>query len=232
MVSVSAKKVLKKISCLCTFKPTLVVAASNFTNFRRTQLKTHPVEATPLWRRTQMGVVTTPSRCGRTYSCAAPTCRRTQLSMYPAKVPAEYFTLFAWPWAYCEVCLADIQRRGSLAWIVILSVYGTGTIAIDLSLSALISWLMKSIIGFLNNSNLHAIISTLLIINLQWVYKIYSAAMKKYTTMLFLIWSAVFSLLQSFNYTPYLLYKKRFKSQINSFCIWTQASPTPNVANR
>jgi hypothetical protein len=36
---------------------------------------------------------------------------------------------------------------------------------IDLSLSTLISWFMKLIIGFLNNSNLHAIISTLLIIN-------------------------------------------------------------------
>jgi hypothetical protein len=47
-----------------------------------------------------------------------------------------------------EICLhkflngsrADIQRRGAiLAWIVILSVYGADTIAIDLSLSALIS---------------------------------------------------------------------------------------------
>jgi hypothetical protein len=35
---------------------------------------------------------------------------------------------------------ADIQRRVSiLAWIVILSVYGTDTIAIDLSLCTLIS---------------------------------------------------------------------------------------------
>jgi hypothetical protein len=35
---------------------------------------------------------------------------------------------------------AAIQRRGSiLAWIVILSVYGADTIAIDISLSALIS---------------------------------------------------------------------------------------------
>ncbi len=60
------------------------------------------------------------------------------------------------------------SRRGSiLAWIVILSVYGADTIAIDLSLAALISWFMKSIIGFLNNSNLHAIFSPLLIINLH-----------------------------------------------------------------
>ncbi len=42
---------------------------------------------------------------------------------------------------------------------------------IDLFLSALISWFIKSIIGFLNNSNLHAIISTLLIINLHWALK-------------------------------------------------------------
>jgi hypothetical protein len=63
---------------------------------------------------------------------------------------------------------ADIQRQGSiLAWIVVLSVYGEGTIAIDLSLSALISLFMKSIIGFFNNSNLHAKISTLIIINFQ-----------------------------------------------------------------
>jgi hypothetical protein len=46
---------------------------------------------------------------------------------------------------------AYIQRRGSLlAWSVILSVHGADTIAevIDLSLSALISWFMKSNIGF------------------------------------------------------------------------------------
>ncbi len=52
---------------------------------------------------------------------------------------------------------AAIQRRGSkLAWVVILSVYGAGTIAIDLSLSAMISWFMKSVIGFLNSSNINA----------------------------------------------------------------------------
>ncbi len=31
-----------------------------------------------------------------------------------------------------------------------------------------------------------------------------------------------FNLLQSFNHTPYLFSKKWFKSEINSFCIWTQ----------
>jgi hypothetical protein len=30
-----------------------------------------------------------------------------------------------------------------------------------------------------------------------------------------------FNLSQSFSYTPYLFYKKPFKSEINSFCIWT-----------
>ncbi len=29
-----------------------------------------------------------------------------------------------------------------------------------------------------------------------------------------------FNLLQSFNYTPYLFYKKQLKSEINSFCMW------------
>jgi hypothetical protein len=65
---------------------------------------------------------------------------------------------------------ADIQRRGSIKrWTTILSVYGADTIAIDLSLSALSSWFMQLIIGFWNNSNVHAIISTLLIISLHWV---------------------------------------------------------------
>jgi hypothetical protein len=39
-------------------------------------------------------------------------------------------------------------------------------------------------------------------------------------TVLFLI-GQLFNLLQLFKYTPYLFYKKRFKSEINSFCIWT-----------
>jgi hypothetical protein len=30
-----------------------------------------------------------------------------------------------------------------------------------------------------------------------------------------------FNLLQSFNYTPYIFYKKLFKPEINSSCIWT-----------
>jgi hypothetical protein len=59
-----------------------------------------------------------------------------------------------------KICFrADIQRRGSiLTWIVILSVYGADTIAEV----ELISWFMKSIIGFLNHSYLHRIISTFL----------------------------------------------------------------------
>jgi hypothetical protein len=65
---------------------------------------------------------------------------------------------------------AVIQRRGSiLAFIVIclfMRRHNCRSQVIDLSLSALISWFMKPIIGVLNNSNLHAIISALLIINL------------------------------------------------------------------
>ncbi len=40
----------------------------------------------------------------------------------------------------------------------------------------------------------------------------------KFKTMLV----SSFNLSQSFNYTPYLFYKNQFKSEINSFCIWTQ----------
>ncbi len=54
---------------------------------------------------------------------------------------------------------------------------------LDLSLSALISWFMKSIIEFLNNSNLHLIISKLLIINLNWVLKIYFAVEEIYNNV-------------------------------------------------
>jgi len=41
---------------------------------------------------------------------------------------------------------------------------------------------------------------------------------EKFITML----DNSFNLLQFFNYMPYLFYKKRLKSEINSFCIWTQ----------
>ncbi len=57
-----------------------------------------------------------------------------------------------------------------------------------------------------------------LIINLQWVQKIYFALLEEFT---YNNVNQPFSLLQSFNYTTYLFYKKRFKSEINSFCIWT-----------
>jgi hypothetical protein len=40
---------------------------------------------------------------------------------------------------------------------------------------------------------------------------------KKFITILV----SSFNLLQSFNYTPYLFYIKRFKSEINAFCIRT-----------
>ncbi len=46
--------------------------------------------------------------------------------------------------------------------------YNCRSQVIDLSLSVLISWFLKSIIGVLNSSNWHAIISTSLIVNFQW----------------------------------------------------------------
>ncbi len=47
---------------------------------------------------------------------------------------------------------------------------------------------MKLIIGFLNNSNLHAIISTLVLINLNWIKKIYFAVLEEiYNNGVFLI---------------------------------------------
>ncbi len=49
------------------------------------------------------------------------------------------YTLYP-TWVAFLLSRADIQRRGAkLAWMTILSVYGADTIAIDLSLSALIS---------------------------------------------------------------------------------------------
>ncbi len=38
-----------------------------------------------------------------------------------------------------------------------------------------------------------------------------------------------FNLSQSFNYTPFLFYKKRFKSEINSFC--SVYGPQPNFVH-
>ncbi len=69
---------------------------------------------------------------------------------------------------------------------------------IDLSLSALLSWFMKSIIKFLNNYNLHAVISTSVIIYLQWVKKIYFAVLEEIYNNVVPHWSAI---LQSFNYS-------------------------------
>jgi hypothetical protein len=74
---------------------------------------------------------------------------------------------------------------------------------------------MKSIIGFLNNYNLHAIFSTVLLINLHGVKKIYFAVLEEIYTSV----GQQFYLLQSFNYKPYLFYKKPYKSEINYFCI-------------
>jgi hypothetical protein len=40
-----------------------------------------------------------------------------------------------------------------------------------------------------------------------------------------------FNLSQSFNYTPYLFFKKAFKSEINSFCIWTYVKGVQGTDN-
>ncbi len=93
------------------------------------------------------------------------TCNfETWCKLYLQKVISK--NIFANPFIlFLSKLRAAIQRRGSkLSWSVILSVYGADTIAIDLSLSALISWFIKSIFVFLNNANLHVIISTLFII--------------------------------------------------------------------
>jgi hypothetical protein len=84
------------------------------------------------------------------------TARRLNLSTIPIRQDRRATFQYFRP--HHNVNLAAIQRRGSiLSWSVILSFYGAVTIAIDLSLSAQISGFAKSIIGFLNNSNLHAI---------------------------------------------------------------------------
>ncbi len=75
--------------------------------------------------------------------------------------------------------------------------------------------------GFLNKSILYAIISTSLLINLQWVKKLFCCIRRNLWQCCFSLVSR-FNLLQSFNNTPFLFEKKRFKSEINSFCIWTQ----------
>jgi hypothetical protein len=85
---------------------------------------------------------------------------------------------------------------------------------IDLSLSALISWFMKSTTGFLNKSNLHAIISTSLIIHLHGLEEIYNNIDPN--------WSAVFNS-RNHSITSLISFtKKRFRSEINSFCVWTR----------
>jgi hypothetical protein len=60
---------------------------------------------------------------------------------------------------------------------------------IDLSLAALISWFKKSIIVFLNDSNLHVIISTSLLIYIEFkkVIFLYWKKFMKFRTILFLI---------------------------------------------
>ncbi len=90
---------------------------------------------------------------------------------------------------------ADIQRQGSiLAWdhnfVCLWCRHNCRSQVIDRSLSSLISWFRKSSIGFLNNSNLHAIISTSLTINLQWVKKVYFAVLEEIYNNVVPHWSA------------------------------------------
>jgi hypothetical protein len=82
----------------------------------------------------------------------------------------------------------DIQRWGSiLAWVVILSVYGADTIAeVKLLFSLFLRWsldLWNHLLGFLNNSNLHAIIPTSLLI-------IYNAVLEEIYNNVVPHWSA------------------------------------------
>ncbi len=78
---------------------------------------------------------------------------------------------------------------------------------IHLSLSALISWFMKSITGFLNNFNFHAIISTSLInkftLSLKNLFSCFRRNIKRFCSSLV----SRFNFSQSFTYTPYLFYK-------------------------
>jgi hypothetical protein len=90
----------------------------------------------------------------------------------------------------------DIHRRDCiLTWSVILSVHGADPIAeVKLLISPFLRWslIMKSIIEFLNNSNIHAIVSTSLIINLHWLKKIYFAVLEDIYNNVFPLWSVVF----------------------------------------
>jgi len=83
----------------------------------------------------------------------------------------------------------------------------------DISLSALISWFVKSIIGFLNNSNLHAIISTSLIKKIDFAVseEIYNNVVPHWSAVLLSCNHSVTGLISFFT-------KKRFKSEINSLC--------------
>ncbi len=82
-------------------------------------------------------------------------------------------------WHGLSFCLfmAQTQLQTSIYW--------------SISLSALISWFMKSIIRFWNNSNLHARNTTSFIINVQWVKKIYFAILEEIYNSVVPHWSVV-----------------------------------------
>ncbi len=84
-------------------------------------------------------------------------------------------------------------------------------------ISPFLHWLLIHEDNYWVFKHLHAIISTLLIINLQWVYKIYFAVLKEIYNNVVPHWSAV---LISCNHSmTRLIYFT--KNGSNSFCIWT-----------
>ncbi len=105
---------------------------------------------------------------------------------------------------------------------------------VKLLISPILRWsldlsFMKSIIGFLNNSKiyiqkyLHH--KQLIYIESKNVFCCIRRNLEQ--RMLFLIIGQRFILSQSFNYTPYLFYKKHFKSEINSFWVHIQKELGP-----
>jgi hypothetical protein len=95
---------------------------------------------------------------------------------------------------------------------------------IDLSLSVLISWFMKSITEFLNYSNLHAIISTSCIIIFHWVKKIYFSVLEEICNNIVPHWSANLTCCNH-SITRLIFFAKTAGSgqaEINSFCMWNQ----------
>jgi hypothetical protein len=101
---------------------------------------------------------------------------------------------------------------------------------IDLSLFCAELLIYEIIIGFLNNSNIHAIVSTSFIINLQWVEIIYFAVLEEIFNDIVPHWSA-FLISRNHSITRLIIFTKEkpFKLEINSFCIWTLFPKLPYI---